>query len=191
MGAWGGGKLREGIDGVANPAANISNAPVEMVENQAPIRVERYEFVPDSGGPGEWRGGLSVERQLRFLGERATLQLRSDRRIHPPYGLFGGRAGAASSNTLIEGTQRQVLPTKFTRPLRHGQAMRHTTAGAGGYGDPLGRDPEAVRQDVLDRLVSVEGARENYGVVIDPERTTVDAAATAALRDAQRGRTRR
>jgi len=76
MGAWGAGYRREGIDGVANAAANISNAPIEMVENQAPIRVERYELVPDSGGPGEWRGGMSVLRQLRFLGERASLQLR-------------------------------------------------------------------------------------------------------------------
>jgi N-methylhydantoinase B len=187
MGAWGGGKLREGIDGVANPAANISNAPVEMVENQAPIRVERYEFVPDSGGPGEWRGGLSVERQLRFLGERATLQLRSDRRIHPPYGLFGGRAGAASSNTLIEGTQRQVLPTKFTRPLRHGQAMRHTTAGAGGYGDPLRRDCALVLDDARDGKVTIEGAARDYGVVVRRAPWRVDAEATAELRAAGRG----
>jgi N-methylhydantoinase B len=57
MGAWGGGYRRDGIDGIANGAANISNAPIEMVENQAAIRVEHYELVPDSGGPGEWRGG--------------------------------------------------------------------------------------------------------------------------------------
>jgi N-methylhydantoinase B len=186
MGAWGGGKLHEGIDGVANPAANISNAPVEMVENQAPIRVERYEFVPDSGGPGEWRGGLSVERQLRFLGERATLQLRSDRRMHPPYGLFGGCAGAASSNTLIEGTERQVLPTKFTRPLHHGQAVRHTTAGAGGYGDPLRRDPARVLDDVRDGKVSIEGAVRDYGVVVRRGPWRVDAEATNKLRAVER-----
>src|SRR5918999_1242860 len=127
MGAWGGGCRREGIDGIANGAANISNAPIEMVENQAAIRVEHYELVPDSGGPGQWRGGMSVLRQLRFLGERATLQLRSDRRRHSPYGLMGGRPGAMSNNLLDDGGTWQQLPTKFTRPLAKGQAVRHTT----------------------------------------------------------------
>lgn len=182
MGAWGGGCRREGIDGIANGAANISNAPIEMVENQAPIRVERYELVPDSGGPGQWRGGMSVLRQLRFLGERATLQLRSDRRRHSPYGLMGGRDGAVSNNLLGDSASWTQLPTKFTRPLAKGQAMRHTTAGAGGYGDPLRRDPELVLADVIDGKVTVEGAQRDYGVVVLRSPWRIGAAATAALR---------
>ena len=87
MGNWGGGAHRDGLDGVANPAANIGNAPCEVVERQAPLRIERYELVPDSGGAGQWRGGLAVMRQLRYLGERATLQLRSDRRHHRPFAI--------------------------------------------------------------------------------------------------------
>jgi N-methylhydantoinase B len=183
MGAWGGGYRREGIDGIANGAANISNAPIEMVENQAPIRVERYELVPDSGGPGEWRGGMSVLRQLRFLGERATLQLRSDRRRHSPYGLVGGRDGSVSNNLLDDGSNWTQLPTKFTRPLAKGQAMRHTTAGAGGYGDPLRRDPELVLADVVDGKVTPEGAKRDYGVVVLRSPWRIEAAATAALRN--------
>jgi N-methylhydantoinase B len=183
MGAWGGGRRREGIDGIANGAANISNAPIEMVENQAPIRVERYELVPDSGGPGEWRGGMSVLRQLRFLGERATLQLRSDRRRHSPYGLVGGRDGSVSNNLLDDGSNWTQLPTKFTRPLAKGQAMRHTTAGAGGYGDPLRRDPELVLADVVDGKVTPEGAKRDYGVVVLRSPWRIDADATAALRN--------
>jgi N-methylhydantoinase B len=182
MGAWGGGCRREGIDGIANGAANISNAPIEMVENQAPIRVERYELVPDSGGPGQWRGGMSVLRQLRFLGERATLQLRSDRRHHSPYGLMGGRDGAVSNNLLGDSESWTQLPTKFTRPLAKGQAMQHTTAAAGGYGDPLRRDPELVLADVVDGKVTVEGAQRDYGVVVLRSPWRIDAAATAALR---------
>ena len=182
MGAWGGGWRREGIDGIANGAANISNAPVEMVENQAPIRVERYELVPDSGGAGEWRGGMSVLRQLRFLGERATLQLRSDRRRHRPYGLMGGRDGAISNNLLDDGGRWSQLPTKFTRPLAKGQAVRHTTAAAGGYGDPFRRDPELVLADVIDGKVTPEGAERDYGVVVRPSPWQIDAAATAARR---------
>jgi N-methylhydantoinase B len=183
MGAWGGGCRREGIDGIANGAANISNAPIEMVENQAPIRVERYELVPDSGGAGEWRGGMSVLRQLRFLGERATLQLRADRRRHSPYGLMGGRDGATSNNLLDDGKSWSQLPTKFTRPLAKGEAMRHTTAGAGGYGDPRRRDPELVLADVIDGKVTAEGAERDYGVVVRKAPWRVDLEATARMRD--------
>lgn len=182
MGAWGGGFHREGIDGVANPAANISNAPVEMVEHQAPILVERYELVPDTGGAGKWRGGLSLERRLRYLGERATLQLRSDRRDHPPYGLLGGAHGSPSSNTLLDGDGAEGLATKFTRPLRKGQAIRHVTAGGGGYGDPHERPPELVLADVRNGKVTVEGAARDYGVAVLRDPWRVDDAATAALR---------
>ncbi len=185
MGAWGGGFGREGIDGVANPAANISNAPIEMVENQAPVRVERYELVPDSGGPGQWRGGLAVTRQLRFFGERATLQLRSDRRDHPPYGLSGGRPGQGSMTLLDDGEAWSALPTKFTRPLGSGQGFRHTTAGGGGYGDPLLRDPPRVLADVRDGKVSIEAARRDYGVIVLTQPWRIDAQATDRERAAR------
>jgi N-methylhydantoinase B len=182
MGAWGGGYRREGIDGVANPAANISNAPIEVVENQAPIRVEAYELVTDSGGPGQWRGGMAVKRQLRFLGARGTLQLRSDRRDHPPYGLCGGRNGSPSQNYLGENGEWRDLPTKFTRPLKPDQVIRHITAGAGGYGNPLQRDPDRVLDDVRNDKVSIAAAARDYGVRIFEKPLRVDADATAALR---------
>ncbi|MSP88273.1 MAG: hydantoinase B/oxoprolinase family protein [Alphaproteobacteria bacterium] len=185
MGAWGAGLRREGIDGVANAAANISNAPIEMVENQAPIRVERYELVPDSGGPGEWRGGMSVMRQLRFLGERATLQLRSDRRHNPPYGLMGGSHGQPSNNMLEDKGSWSQIPTKFTRALSKGQAIRHTTAGAGGYGDPLHRDPALVMHDVRNGKVTPEAAKRDYGVVVLANPLRIDDSATAQLRTRQ------
>ena len=158
MGNWGGGAHRDGLDGVANPAANIGNAPCEVVERQAPLRIERYELVPDSGGAGQWRGGLAVMRQLRYLGERATLQLRSDRRHHRPFGVHGGLPGAASTNLLLDDGREEQWPTKFVRPLLRDQAIRHVTAGAGGYGDPLLRDPARVLDDVRNGKVSVQAA---------------------------------
>ena len=187
MGAWGAGAGHEGIDGVANPACNIGNAPIEVVESQSPVRVERYELVPDSGGAGEFRGGMSVERQLRFLGARATLQFRSDRRRFPPYGLNGGRPGAASKTDLHDGSAWSETPTKFTRPLHGGQALRHATAGAGGYGDPRRRDPALVLLDVRDGKVTPEAARRDYGVVVRgeprlPAQYRLDDAATKSLR---------
>jgi N-methylhydantoinase B len=187
MGAWGAGEGREGIDGVANPACNIGNAPIEVVESQNPVRVERYELVADSGGAGEHRGGMSVERQLRFLGETATLQLRSDRRRFPPYGLAGGQHGAPSATHLHNADGWSELPTKFTRPLRHGEALRHRTAGAGGHGDPLRRDPLLVLEDLRDGKVTPDAALRIYGVALHAQPWRVDHSATVALR-AQRSR---
>ena len=166
MGNWGGGAHRDGLDGVANPAANIGNAPCEVVERQAPLRIERYELVPDSGGAGQWRGGLAVMRQFRYLGERATLQLRSDRRHHRPFGVHGGLPGAASTNLLLDDGREEQWPTKFVRPLLRNQALRHVTAGAGGYGDPLLRDPARVLDDVRNGKVSVQAAERDYGVQV-------------------------
>ena len=187
VGAWGGGYEREGIDAVSNPRANISNAPVERVENQAPVMIERYELVPDSGGPGRWRGGMSILRQFRFLGDRATMQLRSDRRQHPPYGLCGGRNGRPSNNEFDDGNGNwSVLSTKFTRPLTTGQAIRHVTAAAGGYGDPLERDPAIVLGDVRNEKVTIEGAARDYGVRVLAAPWRVDYEETAKLRNAVR-----
>jgi N-methylhydantoinase B len=184
MGAWGAGHGREGIDGVANPAANISNAPIEMIENTAPILIERYALTRDSGGAGQWRGGLGVTRQMRFLGEQASFQLRSDRRRFPPFGLAGGEPGAASTNlSLREGEAEEQWPTKFTRTLQKGQVFTHRTAGGGGFGNPLLRPPDKVLEDVLDDKVSIATALERYAVVIEPDTMSVDSAATGRLRD--------
>ena len=185
MGNWGGGAHRDGLDGVANPAANIGNAPCEVVERQAPLRIERYELVPDSGGAGQWRGGLAVMRQLRYLGERATLQLRSDRRHHRPFGVHGGLPGAASTNLLLDDGREEQWPTKFVRPLLRNQAIRHVTAGAGGYGDPLLRDPARVLDDVRNGKVSVQAAERDYGVRVSGPPWCVEEPATRALRAAR------
>ena len=189
MGAWGAGAGRDGIDGAANPACNIGNAPVEAVEHQAPVRVERYELLPDSGGAGEFRGGMSVIRELRFLGQGATLQLRSDRRRFPPYGLAGGEAGGPSATLLHDGTAWRELPTKITRSLQHGERLRHVTAGAGGYGNPRRRDPAAVLADVRDGKVTAVAAREKFGVAFHPHSLGIDEEGTRLLRQNERNPT--
>lgn len=182
MGAWGAGAAWDGVDGVANPAANISNAPVELVEHQAPVRIERYALAEDSGGAGTHRGGLAVERIFTVLAERASLQLRSDRSATAPYGLFGGLPGAPSRTELRTGDHWAPLPAKFVRQLAAGQSVRHVTAGGGGYGDPRKRPPERVLADVIAGKVSRRQAEEVYGVRFDPASTEVDAAATATAR---------
>ena len=124
-------------------------------------------------------------RQFRYLGERATLQLRSDRRHHRPFGVHGGLPGAASTNLLLDDGREEQWPTMFVRPLLRGQAIRHVTAGAGGYGDPLLRDTARVLDDVRNGKVSVQAAERDYGVRVSGPPWCVEEPATRELRAAR------
>ncbi|HEV8401816.1 MAG TPA: hydantoinase B/oxoprolinase family protein [Candidatus Limnocylindrales bacterium] len=184
-GAWGGQAERDGQEGVPNISANVSNVPVEMLEAALPVRVERYGYVADTGGSGMHRGGLSIEREYTYLGE-GVLSVRSDRRAILPYGIGAGRPGTPSANRLTSGPDELVMPSKFSRPVVAGDRFYHRTAGAGGWGDPLGRDPDAVAADVRDGVLTVQHAAAEYGVVIPPGGVVVDRAATESLRDSAR-----
>jgi N-methylhydantoinase B len=172
FGAWGGRPDRDGIDGCASIVVNFSNNPVEVLEAEFPLEILRYEFVPDTGGPGEFRGGLSIVREYRFTEAEGILQIRSDRHRSRPYGLAGGEAGAPASNVLNPGAEARTLPSKTLISLRNGDVLRHTLAGAGGYGDPRKRDPRKVLDDVRNGKVSIEAAARDYGVVVDPSSIT-------------------
>lgn len=183
---WGGRPDRDGVEGITSIALNISNIPVEVIERDCPLRIERYGYVPDTGGPGTYRGGLAIERAHRLLGERAFLQVRSDRRAFRPYGLHGGQPGAPSM-TWLEGEHGwQLLPTKITTEFRKGQVVVHRHAGGGGWGDPRRRDPALVARDVAEGKVSADMARECYGVSVTAD-ASVDQEATAGLRGARAG----
>ena len=183
-GTWGARPSKDGNDGLSNPGSILSNIPAELMELDYPVRVEQYSLVADSGGAGKYRGGLAVSRDWRYVGDQpATLSIRSDRRDHPPYGLYGGRNGAPSLNIVNEGTdQERVLRTMVTDELRPGDVIRHVQPGGGGWGDPLERAPAAVERDVADDKVSVAKAAELYGVVVDQESGGVDEKATQRLR---------
>jgi N-methylhydantoinase B len=194
MGAWGGSPVQDGQDAVAHLGANQSNVPVETIEAEYPLRVERYGFVPDSGGAGRNRGGMAIERVFRLLADEATLTVRSDKRRFPPFGLAGGRPGNGSLNVVNPDTgDERILPVLVTEPvaLKRGDVFRHVLASGGGWGDPLTRDPALVLEDVRLGRVTPEGARRDYGVAItrDADGVTVDDAATAALRAAAAGAT--
>ncbi|HEY8738287.1 MAG TPA: hydantoinase B/oxoprolinase family protein [Candidatus Dormibacteraeota bacterium] len=183
-GGWGARPAADGLDGNSPIAANLSNVPVEEIEAHDPIRVERYGFLPDTGGAGRFRGCLSVIRQYRFLEEEALLQLRSDRRDHLPYGLEDGWSGTPSSNVLNPGlSDERSLPTNVTTEIRNRDVFRHITAGGGGYGQPLQRECARVLDDVLDGKISTEYAERVYGVVMVESGDRVDDAATRSLRD--------
>ena len=185
MGVWGASASHDGQEGVPHMAANQSNVPVEMIEADYPLRVERYGIVPDTGGPGRFRGGHGIVKEFRLLAEESYFGVRSDKRRFPPHGLFGGSAGAPSMNIIDPGTAPRILPTLPTEPitLRKNQVFRHVMAGGGGYGSAFEREPAAVLEDVLDGNVSIARALADYRVVITPGLPpSLDMAATADLR---------
>ncbi|MBM3549098.1 MAG: hydantoinase B/oxoprolinase family protein [Alphaproteobacteria bacterium] len=186
VGNWGARATRDGVEGISNPAANLSNQPVELIEAELPLEINHYALVPDSGGAGKHRGGLAFSREYRLTADDAVFTLRSDRRDHPPYGIARGQAGAPSRNLLIQGGESEVLPTMPMKAmqLKKGDVFRHISAGGGGYGDARERDPALVLNDVIAGKVSAQVAREVYGVAIEGGK--VDAAATTRLRQALR-----
>ena len=162
------------------------NYPVEYVERDFPLRVERYAVRPDSGGPGFHRGGCGVFRDVRVLAERAELATRMENTLVAPYGVAGGRAGRTGRIVLNPGTpkERELLSLGDGIVLERGDLLRLETCGGGGWGHPLERDPERVRADVARGFVSMRGALDDYGVVLDAVTLDVDKTAT----DEARGR---
>jgi N-methylhydantoinase B len=181
-GAWGGRPWADGLDGNTNMFANMASFSVEVIEAENPLEVLDYEMVPDTAGPGLYRGGVSLRRTWRMLADTGILQVRADRCTHRPYGLQGGGPGAPSRNVLDPGGPGEApLAAKLTMELRAGQVFRHELPGAGGWGSPLERPPERVAADFADGLVTEPGAARDYGVVL--RNGAVDAELTEGLRD--------
>ncbi|MEE8246264.1 MAG: hydantoinase B/oxoprolinase family protein [Alphaproteobacteria bacterium] len=188
VGSWGGGPWRDGMDACTGIIVNYANTPIELVEAEQPLIVERYGFIADSGGPGAWRGGLALERHLRFTGREGIIQVRSDRRKIAPYGLEGGATGAPSDVVIARaGGEVEQMPSKFLTTIRRDDVIRIRLASGGGHGDPLLRSPDAVRDDVADEKISPAHAAVAYGVVIAGSPPEVDTAETEALRARMRG----
>lgn len=161
-GGFGARASKDGLDGVQTHVTNTSNIPIESLEDEFPLLVERYELVPDSGGPGMWRGGLAIRREVRVLDHTAVFRGSTSRRFSAPWGLFGGHPGGRARIT-IDG---DPLPddSRGAAMLSPGQVIEIVTGGAGGYGSPQERDPGLVARDVQDGKVSVEQASQVYGL---------------------------
>jgi N-methylhydantoinase B len=187
-GAWGGRPWADGLDGNSHMFANMASHSIEVTEAEHPIELTAYEFMPDRAGAGKFRGGVPFKRDYRLREEDAVLQVRSDRRDHRPFGLYGGSPGQPSENFLNPNGENRALPSKFTMMIKRGDVFRHVLAGAGGWGDPLERDPAAVLRDVRNELLSPDKAAADYGVVIDTKAWRIDAATTAECRAAIRAR---
>jgi N-methylhydantoinase B len=175
---------RDGCEGMSW-AFNASNIPVEAQEAAQPIVVEHFGFIPDSAGAGTFRGGCGIRRDLRFLADEGKLTNLSERQKFTPYGLFGGQSGCLARTVINPGPGERTVNGKQSCEFAYGDVISFQQAGAGGYGDPLARDPARVLEDVLDEYVSVEAARERYGVVItaDGADLRIDQPATLVLRE--------
>ena len=163
---------------------NSSNLPIECMEAEYPIMVERYEIRNDSGGAGEYRGGLGYRRDYRIL-QDTVFSSHGDRQKTAPWGLAGGCDGLPGRFVINPDTpEERVLPSAKSSEiqLKEGDIMSAQTPGSGGFGNPFKRRVEYVLEDVLNEKVSLENAKKYYGVVIDPVSKTVDEKATAQLR---------
>ena len=185
-GTWGGRPFSDGLEGNANLLANMAAQSAEVSEIENPVEILANELVADACGAGRFRGGAPFYRDYRMREEEATVQVRSDRQVHRPYGLYGGRPGAPGAVLLNPGEEANTLPSKVTMTCRRGDVVRWVLPGGGGWGDPLDRDPGRVLRDVRNELVSPAAAERDYGVVVDTGRWTVDEAATARLRAERR-----
>ena len=164
--------------------ANGANTPVEIFESDTPLIVQERSLLCDSGGPGKMRGGLGRKFVIRIPDDGyaplppTTIAIQAGRFRYPPRGLFKG--GSGSTAQFLVNTD-EGDPSGLTL-CESGDVIQFHSAGGGGFGDPLERDPAAVEQDVINEYVSVEKARSDYGVVIDAQTLKVDSRKTQKLR---------
>ena len=174
---------KDGIDGIANHTTNTSNLPIEALESEFPILVERYAFVPDTGGAGRFRGGLAVVREVRGLAGELVVGGWGCNQREAPRGFGGGGDGVPGAFEVVgaDGAIRETA--RSTVPGLHvaaGERLRVRTSGGGGSGDPLTRDPALVLRDLRLEKISATHAESVYGVVVRDG--VVDVEATRARR---------
>ena len=188
--AGGGGacSAADGLSGVQVNMTNTSNMPIEATEMEfTKILARKYELMKDTGGAGEERGGLGIERELEVLQDDVKYTGLGDRHKFHPWGLEGGKEGGSGAFYRVsaeDGSVTRMGHKTTSFPLKKGDIIRVVTPGAGGYGDPKKRPAEKVLKDVIEQKVSVEAAKREYGVVVVPDGVSfrVDEAATAELR---------
>ena len=172
---WGGAYGRDGNSSQVAPLAISRNTPVEVFESRYPWLTRSFALATDSGGAGEWRGGLGTERTLEVRADEIVVSALFDRTSTPPWGLDGGREGGKAEIVVRRRGEREFRTFgdafgtrsvgKFTNiPLRRGDVVRLTTSGGGGFGDPRRRDRSRLAEDIADGFVSSERAREHYGI---------------------------
>ena len=165
VGGGGGRPTKDGLDCYSQGIHNLANTPIEMVEATYPLRFQRYEFLPDTGGVGQYRGGLGVRRDIEFVDESGSLNTQFDKLKIAPFGLFGGGDGATGRLVL---NPDRPNPTELSsktvdRKLRRGDVVSMRTQGGGAYGPPEQRNLKAIARDLREEKITHEAARKGYG----------------------------
>lgn len=188
-GGWGGRPSEDGESGsVSICQGDVRNGTIEGIELKNPVTVEERSLRMDSGGPGRFRGGLGIDLRVRNLVE-GRWNLHRPRRIEcPPWGIWKGKPGGTADYLLkfpTENTFRSMDASRYPVPVDSEVIVR--TGGGGGWGNPLERDPERVREDVIEGFVSRKKAHEEYGVILNAD-LSIDWTATERLRAEQKAR---
>jgi N-methylhydantoinase B len=187
-GGSGGTWMADGYDhiGLINCAGALLSQDYEMFEIHDPHLLIKNEYLTDSAGAGRWRGGMGIETAFEINGEDVTGiaygdGIEEDARA---FGFFGGKSGPTNRIELEypDGTRRLVNAKEIVRGIPPHAVFRQRAGGGGGYGDPFQRPLEKVLEDVKNELVTIKSAREDYGVVINPDTLSVDQEATEKLR---------
>jgi N-methylhydantoinase B len=183
-GGWGGRPYEDGESAsVSVCQGDVRNAPIESIELRCPVIVEERRLRPNSSGPGKFRGGLGLDVRVRNLAE-GYWNLRQQRRTKcPPWGLWGGKPGAPGDYLLKAPSSDDWKSVDVVRyGVQPDTEALIRSAGGGGWGDPLDRAPQQVQWDVLEEIISIESARQDYGVVLN-EDLSVDVEETRILRE--------
>jgi N-methylhydantoinase B len=168
-GGMGARPIKDGIDAVDVHVANCTNVPIEAAELEYPILFKKYELITDSGGAGIFRGGLGFRRDYCITAPNMRLTIRSDAEKTNPSGLEGGKSGLPGSKYINPGTpnERRLYSKTTDYSVKEGDVISIRTPGSGGYGDPKLRPMTKVLEDCLNRKISQDSAREDYGIEVD------------------------
>ncbi|MFN7306820.1 MAG: hydantoinase B/oxoprolinase family protein [Acetobacteraceae bacterium] len=166
LGGFGGRATKDGAEALC-PVFNCANVPIEVHETNNPVRIHTLSLIQDSSGPGRFRGGCGMRKDIEMLTDGATVVLLGDRHRTAPWGVFGGGEGAQARTVLIRGGQEADLGSKEVARLQRGDIVSFRLAGAGGYGDPALRERAALIEDLKEGFLSREGIARHYGVMLD------------------------
>ena len=167
-GGMGGSRASDGADAVSTGTSNAMNIPAESIEMDYPVRIVRYELVPDSGGSGAHRGGLGLLREYEMLAESASVNVRGDRAAFAPRGFYGGKDGSFSTFCLLRADgSTETIPSKYSGRIHRGERLRIMTPGGGGFGNPSARDRDALLDDYVNGKLSAESIARDYGVDVE------------------------
>ncbi|HLC25839.1 MAG TPA: hydantoinase B/oxoprolinase family protein, partial [bacterium] len=187
--AEGGGGAVYGYDGWPNTSPHgsgvLCKSSIEVMEASFPWRALRYKIATDHAGAGKWRGGVGNFWSLLNEGKPGLLMTgpADGQKLYSlKEGYLGGKAGKVNEIYIVRHGERIPVAGKRNVPLQEGDELLHISGGGAGVGNPLERDVECIREDVLEGVISLEGARRDYGVVIDPDNLKVDLSETAGLR---------